>query len=143
VDLTALTLLGRARYQVLACLFALKKDEALHLREIARRSDLSPTATQYELRLLVQTGLVGQEPSANRTLYRANGDHPIAKELRAIVRKTNASNEPALIADDAHWATKRLQQRADYKSNRLVDKSTFLARPDRIASLTADFRIKR
>lgn len=143
MDLTALTLLGRARYQVLACLFALKKDQALHLREIARRTDLSPTATQYELRLLVQTGLVDQESSSNRTLYRVNNDHAIAKELRSIVRKTNASKETALLADDAHWARKRLQQRADYKSSRLADKSVFLARPELISSLKADFRTKR
>ena len=143
MDLTALTLLGRARYQVLACLFALKRDEAIHLREIARRTDLSPTATQYELRLLVQTGLVDQMSSSNRTLYRVNNDHAIARELRAIVRKTNASKETDLTADDAHWARKRVQQRADYSSSRLVDKSVFLARPELISSFKADFHIKR
>lgn len=143
MDLTALTLFGRARYQVLACLFALKADEAIHLREIARRTALSPTATQYELRRLVQTGLVEEQTAAGRARYRCNGDHAIAKELRAIIRKTNAGTEPALVADDAIWARKRVRQRADHASSRLADKSAFLAQPALIAAFRADFRHKR
>src|SRR3990170_3465050 len=76
MDLTALTLFGRARYKVLAGLFGLGAAESIHLRELARRTGLSPTATQYELRLLLQTGLVLQagagvpvgEPAQGREL---------------------------------------------------------------------------
>jgi DNA-binding transcriptional ArsR family regulator len=142
MDIAALTLFGRARYHVLAGLFALKSGEAIHLREVARRCGLSPTATQYELRLLVQAGLVEQQGVAGRPLYRINDHHAIAKELRVIVRKTDADAASAAVKDDALWSAKRVQQRADYASKRLHDKSTLLARPQRIASLKADFRAK-
>ncbi len=95
MDLAALTLFGRARYRVLACLFALDVAEALHLREIARRADLSPTATQYELRRLLAAGLVVQAGPAARPLYAANAKHPVAGELREMLRKLDAAREPA------------------------------------------------
>jgi DNA-binding MarR family transcriptional regulator len=143
VDLAALTLFGRARYLVLACLLALKKGEGIHLREIARRASISPTAAQYELRLLVQAGLVEQEIARGRIRYRFNDGHAIARELRSIVGKTNAADSGATIADDSHWKTKRVQQQGDYAAAHLADKSAFLADPNLTASLEADFRIKR
>jgi hypothetical protein len=139
MDITALSLFGRARYRVLESLFALKKTEAIHLREVARRALLSPTATQYELRMLVQTGLVVQDVSSGRTLYRINPAHPIAKELRSIIAKTSASREEPLVQDDAQWARKRIAQRADYKSSALRQKSPFLA--DR--GLASSFEVDR
>ena len=138
MDLTALTLFGRARYQVLACLLALREDETLHLREIARRARLSPTATQYELRLLVQTGLILQQESAGRIAYRMNGLHPIADELRSMIGKMDAGKEAELIEDDAFWAGKRAQQHADYRSKSMKRKSPFLSNRRLASSLTAD-----
>ncbi len=142
MDIAALTLFGRARYHVLACLFALKNGEAIHLREVARRCGVSPTAAQYELRLLVQAGLVEQQGSAARPLYRVNNDHAIAKELRTIIRKTHAAASTAAVADDALWSAKRVQQRTDYASKHLHDKSALLANPQLIAALKADFRAR-
>lgn len=139
MDLTALTLFGRARYQVLGCLYRLESGEAIHLREVARRAGLSATATQYELRRLVQAGLVDQAPAGGRTLYRANAAHPIAAELRSIIDKTNANRSPPLLEDDGHWARKRAQQQADYRSRSLRRKSPFLARRDLAAEFEADF----
>lgn len=143
MDIAALTLFGRARYQVLACLFGLGRGEAIHLREIARRAGLSATATQYELRLLVQAGLVLQEPSSGRTLYRCNAGHPIARELRSIIDKTDAGKGAPLVEDDLHWAKKRAQQQADYRSGNLRRKSPFLANPGLASSFDVDFGVRR
>jgi DNA-binding transcriptional ArsR family regulator len=139
MDLTAFTLFGRARYQVLACLFALREGEAIHLREVARRAGVSATAAQYELRLLVQAGLALQARSSGRTLYRANAEHPIAGEVRSILEKTHASGEASGIEDDRLWSRKRAQQRADYGSRALTRKSPFLADRRLASSLEVDF----
>jgi predicted transcriptional regulator len=139
MDLTALTLFGRARYQVLACLLRLRDGEAIHLREIARRAGLSATATQYELRLLAQAGLVLQEASSGRTLYCISREHPIATELRSIIEKTDAGRQPAVIEDDRLWARKRAQQRSDHAARGVRRKSPFLANRGLAASFEVDF----
>jgi len=139
MDTTALTLFGRARYKVLAGLFGLGETETIHLRELARRTGLSPTATQYELRRLLQTGLVLQEGSGGRPVYRANRKHPVAGELQGMIRKLDGARESGVIEDDAHWARKRRAQRADYASRKLKRKSPFLS--DRaLASLSANLQ---
>ncbi|MEW6688620.1 MAG: winged helix-turn-helix domain-containing protein [Pseudomonadota bacterium] len=140
MDLAALTLFGRARYRVLACLFALGEAESLHLREIARRAGLSPTAAQYELRRLLAAGLVVQAGAAARPLYAANARHAVAPELREMIRKLDAAREPAAIADDAFWTRKRGAQRRDYAARTLARKSPFLADRRLAASLSADLR---
>ena len=136
-----MTLFGRARYQVLACLFSLRKDDAIHLREIARRAGLSPTATQYELRRLTQAGIVQQESSGRNILYRINHTHPIARELRSIVEKTNAERLVPLLKDAGPWIAKRSQQRADHASRQVSRQSHFLADRALAPSFTVDFRV--
>jgi len=140
VDLAALTLFGRARYRVLACLFALDEAEAIHLREISRRSGLSPTATQYELRRLLVAGLIRQTSSPARPLYAVNAKHPVAPELREMIRKLDATREPEVIEDDAFWARKRRAQKRDYASPDLKRKSLFLADRKLASSFTANLR---
>jgi DNA-binding transcriptional ArsR family regulator len=128
MDVTGLTLFGRARYLVLASMFDLRRGEAIHLREIARRTSLSPTAVQYELRLLVQAGLVTRDDTSGRTVYQSNAAHPITGELRAIIGKTGAhAMSGVTVTDDAHWARKRVQQAADHGAADLAVKSPFLA----------------
>lgn len=139
MDLTALTLFGRARYLVLAGLFGLAATESIHLRELARRTGLSPTATQYELRLLLQAGLVRQEGSGGRPVYRANRKHPVAGELEGMLRKMDGARVAGLIEDDAHWARKRRSQRSDYASTMLMRKSPFLS-GRALSSLSANLR---
>lgn len=139
MDLTALTLFGRARYLVLAGLFGLAATESIHLRELARRTGLSPTATQYELRLLLQAGLVRQEGSGGRPVYRANRKHPVAGELEGMLRKMDGARVAGLIEDDAHWARKRRSQRDDYASTMLMRKSPFLS-GRALSSLSANLR---
>jgi len=139
MDTTALTLFGRARYKVLAGLFGLGETETIHLRELARRTGLSPTATQYELRLLLQAGLVLQEGSSGRPVYRANRKHPVAGELQGMIRKMDGAGETGVIQDDAHWTRKRRAQRADYASGKLKRKSPFLS-GRALSSLSANLR---
>lgn len=138
MDTTALTLFGRARYKVLACLWGMRDADAVHLRELARRIGISPTATQYELRVLVGTGLVLQDGSSGRSLYRANRKHLIAKELEGMIQKMDATREAASIADDSFWARKRTAQKADYASKNLGRKSAFLVDRKFAAALSAD-----
>jgi DNA-binding transcriptional ArsR family regulator len=140
MDIAALTLFGRARYQVLATLFSLRDGEGLHLREIARRTDLSPTAVQYELRLLNDAGLVLRDESSGRSLYRIDMTHAIAKDLRTIVRKTSAAatGPPPAAADLVHWAGKRRQQGKDYAASQHGQKSIFLADPAFARSFQVD-----
>ena len=140
MDLTALTLFGRARYQVLASLFALRKAEAIHLREIARRAGLTPAATQYELRLLTQAGIILQSSSGRSILYRVNAVHPIARELRAIIEKTNAGKQAPVIEDSGPWIRKRAQQKADYVS-RAGRQSLVLTDRGSAPPFEVDFRV--
>ena len=138
MDLTALTLFGRARFRVLAALFGLADAETIHLRELARRAGVSPTAAQYELRALLPTGLVLRAGSDARPVYRANRGHPVAGELLGMIRKLDAARQTGEVRDDTRWAAKRRLQRADYASRSLRRKSPFLADRRLAPSLSAD-----
>ena len=140
MDLTALTLFGRARFRVLAVLFGLAGAETIHLRELARRAGLSPTAAQYELRALLPTGLALQEGAGARPVYRANRAHPVAGELLRMIRKLDAERQPAAVRDDARWTAKRRSQRADYASRSMTRKSPFLADRRLAPYLSANLR---
>jgi len=125
---TLQALFGRGRAQVLAVLFALRANASgeadLHLREIARRAALSPTAAQYELRHLVEAGLVQIGGTAERPRYALDPMHALFRGLRQLFRAAAGSAAP--IADDALWAKKRARQHADHASPDLGRKSVFL-----------------
>lgn len=106
---TALPLLfGRVRAAVLQALHH-AADETVHLRELARRAGVSPTATQYELRLLSQLDMVRDAGTLARPLYQLNREHPLYRDLRAMFTRGEATDLP----DDAHFTRKRvLQQQA-------------------------------
>lgn len=140
MDTTALALFGRARFKVLANLFGMRDTDAIHLRELARRIGISPTATQYELRLLVTTGLVVQDDSCGRPMYRSNKKHPIAKELNGMIQKMDATRETGTIIDDSFWAKKRTAQKADYASQSLGRKSAFLSNSKFASALSANLK---
>jgi hypothetical protein len=133
---TAQVLFGRARFQVLATLFTLDTRAAagyggtLHLREIARRVGISPSAAQYELRLLVQAGLVTVSGTASRPRYGANAASPVFRELRGMLKKMSVEPPSSLIDDNELWAGKRLRQQKDYESNDLARKSPFFLARD-------------
>jgi predicted nucleotidyltransferase len=76
------------RRRVLGLLF-LRPEEALHGRDIGRRTGLSSGALTRELKRLVDVGLLERESRGNQVLYRANRASPVFEEIAAILRKTS------------------------------------------------------
>ncbi|MCZ7561427.1 MAG: MarR family transcriptional regulator [Burkholderiaceae bacterium] len=70
-------------------LLLLRPDEALHGREIARRTGLSSGSVARELVRLAEAGLLQRERRGNQQVYRANTESPIYPELASILRKTS------------------------------------------------------
>ena len=70
-------------------LLLLRPEEALHGREIARRTGLPAGTLTRELKLLAEAGFLSQERRGNQILYSANRGSPIYMELAAILRKTS------------------------------------------------------
>jgi len=76
------------RHRVLGLLL-LAPDEALHGREIARRTSLPPGTVARELNRLVEAGLLKREKRGNQVLYSADRTSIIFEELAGILRKTS------------------------------------------------------
>jgi DNA-binding transcriptional ArsR family regulator len=70
-------------------LLLLRPDEALHGREIARRTGLSAGTITRELTQLAAAGLLLRDKRGNQQVYRANTEGPIFAELASILRKTS------------------------------------------------------
>lgn len=115
MDESLYLLFGRARASVLNALHQ-AADEAvpLHLRELARRTGLSPTAVQYELRLLSQLNMLKDVGTVARPLYVLNREHALFSDLHALFAARE--DEAGLLGDDAHFARKRVQQRRDHRA---------------------------
>jgi predicted nucleotidyltransferase len=76
------------RRRVLAQML-LRPDEALHGREIARRTGLPAGTITRELTRLAEVGLLLREKRGNQQIYSANTSSPIFVELASILRKTS------------------------------------------------------
>ena len=123
MDASLYLLFGRARASALKVLHeAVEHAVPLHLREIARRSGVSATAGQYELRLLRQLGIVQDIGTDSRPLYVLDRRHNLFSDLHSMFSRPD---ESAVSADDAHFARKRVQQRRD-RSKRSQQNSAFL-----------------
>ena len=97
---------SRVKAELLRLLFGLGQLE-LHLRELVRQSGLSLGTVQQELRRLTRVGLVIARKDGNRVYYRANPDHPVHRELCALVLKTDGLAgvlQPALKTPDVSVA---------------------------------------
>jgi DNA-binding transcriptional ArsR family regulator len=70
-------------------LLLLRPDEALHGREIARRTGLPAGTITRELSKLAEVGLLNREKRGNQQVYSANTGGPIFAELASILRKTS------------------------------------------------------
>ena len=70
-------------------LLLLRPDEALHGREIARRTGLPAGTITRELTKLAEVGLLKREKRGNQQVYSANTGGPIFAELASILRKTS------------------------------------------------------
>ncbi|MET0542234.1 MAG: helix-turn-helix domain-containing protein [Variovorax sp.] len=80
-------LMGQARSRVLAELF-LHPERALHVRELARATGVSPGSLHRELRGLSETGLLLRDEIGRQVHYRANAQSPVFAELAGLLRKT-------------------------------------------------------
>jgi len=123
MDASLYLLFGRARASVLRVLHkAVERGVPLHLREIARRSGVSASAVQRELRLLRQLGIVQDIGTDSRPLYVLDRRHNLFSDLHSMFSRPD---ESGVSADDAQFARKRVQQRRD-RSARSEQNSAFL-----------------
>ncbi len=81
-------LLPEYRRRVLGLLL-LRPDEALHGREIARRTGLPAGTITRELTKLAEVGLLKRTKRGNQQVYSADTSGPIFTELASILRKTS------------------------------------------------------
>ena len=70
-------------------LLLLRPDEALHGREIARRTGLPAGTITRELTKLAEVGLLKRTKRGNQQVYSADSTRPIFTELASILRKTS------------------------------------------------------
>jgi predicted nucleotidyltransferase len=73
--------------QILALLLE-APDESFFTRQIARQIATSIGTVQRELTRLADAGLIVRSALGSQVFYRANRDHPIFPELRALLAKT-------------------------------------------------------
>ena len=84
----ASTLLPGYRRRVLGLLL-LRPEEALHGREIARRTGLPAGTLTRELKRLADVGLLKREKRGNQQVYSADTTCPVFNEVAGILRKTS------------------------------------------------------
>jgi len=81
-------LFGKGRGAILALLYG-HPDQSFFYRQITRQlDDVSVGTLQRELDTLSQLGLIDRSTVGKRVFYRANRNHPVYSELRALVAKT-------------------------------------------------------
>jgi predicted nucleotidyltransferase len=84
----ASTLLPEYRRRILAVLL-LHPEEALHGREVARRTGLPAGTVARELVGLTNVGLLKRHRQGNQQIYQAQTDCPVFGEVASILRKTS------------------------------------------------------
>ena len=67
--------------------FALHPDDAVHVRELGRRTGLAAASIQNELRRLLRLGLIEREVAGRRLLYRLHPQSPAWPAFRALIRQ--------------------------------------------------------
>ena len=84
-------------------LLLLRPDEALHGREVARRTGLPAGTITRELTKLAGAGLLRREKRGNQQVYSANTSGPIFAELASILRKIPARNRTHAAVLGLRW----------------------------------------
>lgn len=79
---------SKVRSEIFRNLFGMSQD-ALHLRELERRSGLTVGTVQQEVRKLLSLDLIIRIKDGNRIYYKANTDHPLFPDIKNLVLKTN------------------------------------------------------
>ena len=85
-------------------LLLLRPDEALHGREIARRTGLPAGTITRELGKLAEVGLLKREKRGNQQVYSADTGGPIFTELASILRKTSGLTDVLVAGTGASGA---------------------------------------
>ncbi len=83
----AIQLLGASRAAILAVLL-LRPEEAMHVRELARVTGISPGTLHRELRALTELGLLARREAGRQVFYSADRSCPVYEELASLLRKT-------------------------------------------------------
>jgi len=81
------TLFGRTRGAVLSVLYG-HVGEGFYLRQLARLTNIALGPVQREIRQLVEAGLVSKKTIGTQTLYSANRESPVFREIKGLVTKT-------------------------------------------------------
>ena len=79
---------SRTRAGVFSVLFGWDPQE-LHAREISRRTEITLSTVQQELKKLVGLDLVERRQDGNRVCFKANRLHPLFSEIRNLTVKTS------------------------------------------------------
>jgi|GEM_PF-4003876 len=82
-SLAAMALFGKAKIAALRVLLA-EPGQSLHLRQIAREGDISPSAMARELDALVAAKILLEEKRSNMRTFRANVNSPLYLPLREL-----------------------------------------------------------
>jgi uncharacterized protein len=86
-------LFGKGRGAILALLYG-HPDQSFYYRQITRQlNGVSVGTVQRELDTLSQLGLIDRSTVGKQVFYRANRNHPIFPELRALVAKTVGTSQ--------------------------------------------------
>lgn len=88
----ATELLGTSRTAILSTLL-LRPEDALHVREIARVTGISPGTLHRELRALAELGLLLRRETGRQVFYSANRNAAVFKDLAGLLRKTAGLGE--------------------------------------------------
>jgi predicted nucleotidyltransferase len=90
-------LFGQTRGRILALLYG-TPDQPYWMRQIARHVGTSAGNVQRELETLTAIGLIERSTVGNVTLFQANSNHPVFREIRALITKTAGSFHALRIA---------------------------------------------
>lgn len=86
------TLFGRTRGAVLSVLYG-HVGKSYYLRQLARLTDIALGPVQREIRQLVEAGLVNRKTVGTQTLYSANRESPVFREIKGLVTKTIGTHD--------------------------------------------------
>jgi predicted nucleotidyltransferase len=78
---------SKIRAEIFRLLFGIT-GEAMHMREIERRTGFAIGSIQSELKKLLRLDLVSKRRDGNRLYYQANKRHPLYFDIRTLVIKT-------------------------------------------------------
>ena len=87
INILSQTLFGRTRGAVLSVLYG-HVGKTYYLRQLARITDIALGPVQREIRQLVEAGLVNRKTVGTQTLYSANRESPVFRQIKGLVTKT-------------------------------------------------------